>query len=82
MLGDRRNDGHEVRFTGAVIANDEKAFIVGGLAELQLRKHELAEHLRHAVGDDECFDQTTGICGGVGFSELDDRFDRLELNEV
>ena len=82
MLGYGRNDGHEVRLAGSVIADDENAFVVRGLAELQLRKHELAEQLGHAVGNDERLDQATRICGGVGFSELDDRFNGLELNEV
>ncbi len=41
-----------------------------------------AIHTSHSVGYDECFDQTTGICCGVGFPELDDRFNWLELNEV
>ena len=72
MLGDRRDDGHKMRLARTVIADDKNALVVGWLAELQLGKHELAEQISHSVGDDECFDQTTGICGGVGFPELND----------
>ena len=53
-----------------------------GLVELQLREDQVAELLGHAVGDDEGLDQATRLRCGVGLPELDDRLDRLELNEV
>ena len=54
MLGYSRDDGHQVGLTCSVISDDENAFVVCGLAELQLRKHKLAEQFGHAVGYDEC----------------------------
>ena len=54
MLGNRRDNRHKMRFTRSLVADDEKALIVGRLAELQLRKHELAEHIGHSVGNNGC----------------------------
>ena len=36
-LGDRGDDGHEVRLARAVVADDEEALVVGRLVELELR---------------------------------------------
>jgi hypothetical protein len=82
MLGDSRYDGHQVRFTCSIVAHDENALVVCGLAELQLREDEIAEHFSHSVRDDKCLDQSARIRGRVGLSELDNGFNWLELNEL
>ena len=46
VLGHRRDDGHEVRLTGAVVADDQEPLVVAGLVELQLREDQLARAAR------------------------------------
>jgi Arc/MetJ family transcription regulator len=82
MLRDGGDDGHEVRLTGAVVADDEEALVVGRRLELKLREHQVRELLAHPVGDDEGLDKATGTGRAIGFAELNDGLDGVELDEV
>jgi hypothetical protein len=71
-----------VRFTGAVVADDQDALVVDGHVERELRDHHLGETLRHLVGDDIGRDELLSLVRAIGVEQLDDRLDRLELDEI
>jgi len=41
VLGDAGDHRHQVRLTRAVVTNDKKRFVIGGLIELQVRENDL-----------------------------------------
>jgi hypothetical protein len=71
-----------VRFTGAVVADDQDAFVVDGHVERELRDHHLGEAVRHLVGEDVGRDELLSLVRAIGVEQLDDRLDRLELDEI
>ena len=82
VFRDQREHRHQVRFAGAVVANDEHALVVDGDVERELRDHHLGEALRHLVGDDIGRDELLSLVRAIGVEQLDDRLDRLELDEI
>ena len=77
-----RDDGHEVRFSGAVVADHQQTLVVHGPIELKLWKNESDQSFGHLPGDDIGLDQPPGYVGFVGFPQLDDGFDWIELDQV
>jgi len=82
VLGDRRDNSHQVRLASAIVADDEESFVVDRSLELELREYEVRELFAHPAGDDEGLDEATGAGKAVCFAELNDGFDGIELNEV
>ena len=82
MLRDGGDHGHEVRLAGAVVADDEEALVVRRRLELKLGEHEVRELLAHPIGDDEGLDEATSTGLAVGFAELNDGLDGVELDDV
>ena len=82
VFRDQREHRHQVRFTGAVVADDQDALVVDGHVERELRDHHLGEALRHLVGDDVGRDELLPLVRTIGVEQLDDRLDRLELDEI
>jgi len=74
--------GHEMRFTGAVVAYDHKPFVVRRLVKLKLRDDDVDQLLGHILGDDIGPDKLPGGTDLIGVSQLDHRFNRLELDQV
>jgi hypothetical protein len=70
-----------MRLASAVFPNDQKSFVVDRFRELKLWKYEVAQRFRHALRDDERFNETTGFGRRIGFTKLDYRFYRLELDD-
>ncbi|MCG3137503.1 MAG: hypothetical protein HJJLKODD_01349 [Phycisphaerae bacterium] len=58
--------GHEVRFTGAIVAHDQQPLVVHGLVELKLRNDQTDQLLGHLLGDDIGLDKLSGSSGLVG----------------
>ena len=52
MLGDAGDHRHQVRLTGAVVANDKQPFVISWLIKLQIRDDNLGQPFRHLFGDD------------------------------
>jgi hypothetical protein len=71
-----------VRLTRAVVADHQNALVVDRLVERELRNHLLGDPLGHVVGDDIGRDELLGFVRPIGVEQLDDRFDRLELDEI
>ncbi|MNL09362.1 hypothetical protein D3C87_1301210 [compost metagenome] len=82
VLGHQRQHRHQVRLTGAVVADDEHALVIDRFVEAELGHHQLGDALGHVVGDDEGGDELLGFVRAVGIEQLDDGFDLLELNQV
>jgi len=82
VLGDGRNQRHQVRLAGPVVADDEETFVVRRLVEPQLLEHQVDELVRHPLRDDEGLDQAAGVAPTIRLPELDHRLDGLEVDEV
>ena len=61
-----RDHGHEVRFTGAVVAYDQQPLVVHGLVELKLGNDQADQLLGHLRGDHVGLDKLSGSGGLVG----------------
>ena len=82
VLGDKRKHRHQVRLTGPVVADDQDAHVVHRLVERQLGDHQLRDPRGHVVGNDVGRNQLLRFIRVVGVQKLNDRFNRLELNEI
>ena len=82
VFGQGGDHGHEVRLTGAVVADDQQPLVVHGLVELKLRNDEVDQLLGHLLGDDVGLDKLPGSSGLVGVPQLNHGFDRLELDQI
>jgi hypothetical protein len=71
-----------VRLSRAVVPDDEDALVVVRSIELELREHEVDQLLRHLLGDDVVRHQPLRLAGLVSIPQLNDRLDRLELDQV
>jgi hypothetical protein len=81
VLGECRDDRHEVRLAGPVVADDKDAFGVE-VREVQVRSDDIRELACHRVADDVGTDKTFGLVRLVGVAQLDDRLDRIELDQL
>ncbi len=59
---------HEVRLTGAVVADDQQPLVVHGLVELKLRNNQTGQLFGHLLGDDIGLHKLSGVSGLVGVS--------------
>ncbi len=82
VFGQGGDHGHEVRLTGAVVADDQQALVVHGLVELKLRNDEVDQLLGHLLGDDIGLDKLPGGSRLVGVPQLNHGLDGLELDQV
>ena len=82
VFGQGGDHGHEVRLTGAVVADDQQPLVVHGLVELKLRNDQVDQLLGHLLGDDVGLDKLPGSSGLVGVPQLDHGLDGLELDQV
>lgn len=81
VFRDGRDDGHEVRFAGAVVADDEQPAVVLGRGILQLRNHDVAKTVGHRIRDDVGGDVFPGLGALAALPQFDDRLDGLELDQ-
>jgi len=65
MFGQPGDERQQVALTCAVIADDENALVVGGRVELQVRDHEVAQLLGHALRDHKRLDELPHGIGRV-----------------
>lgn len=72
ILGHQRQHRHQVRLTGAVVADDQHALVIDRVVETELRNHELGDPLGHVVGDDVCRDELLGLVRAPGIEQLND----------
>ena len=82
VLGKAGDHRHEVGLTGAVVADDQQALVVGGLVELELGNDQTHQLLRHLLGNDVGLDKLPGRSRFVGVPQLDHGLDGLELDQV
>jgi hypothetical protein len=82
VLGNQGEHRHQVRLAGAVVADHQYAHVVDGLVEGDLRDHLPGDPLGHVIRHDVGRDELPGLVRPIGVEQLDDRFDRFELNEV
>ena len=82
VLGDQGQHRHQVRLTRAVVADHQHPHVVDGLVEGDLWNHLLGDPLGHVVGHDVGRDELPGRVRTIGVEQLNDRFDRFELNEI
>ncbi len=60
IFGKGGDHGHEVRLTGAVVADDQQPLVIHGLVELKLRNDQVDQLLGHLLGDDVGLDKLLG----------------------
>ncbi|OPZ70476.1 MAG: hypothetical protein BWY83_01619 [bacterium ADurb.Bin478] len=82
VFSQSRDHGHEVRFTGAIVAYDQQSFIIHWLVELKLRNNQIDQFLGHLLGDDIGLDKLPGGCSFVSIPQLDNRFNGFKLNQI
>ncbi|KFB73441.1 MAG: hypothetical protein AW09_001306 [Candidatus Accumulibacter phosphatis] len=82
VLSHKGQHRHQVRLTGAVVADHQHAHVVDRLVEGKLRNHLLGDPLGHVVRHDIGRDELLRLVRTIGVQQLDDRFDRFELNEI
>jgi len=71
-----------VRLAGAIVANDHQSFVVPGRGKLQLGDDQADQNVGHAVRDDVGANQVRGLALVIGFPQLDDGLDGIELDQV
>ena len=71
-----------MRLTGAVVADNQKAFVVYWLVKLQLRNNKLGEPFGHFFGNDIGVYQGVRGTRFVRVTQLYDRLDRVKLDKV
>ena len=81
-LGHGRDDGHQVRLAGPVVADHQEALVVRRLIELKLGNQHCGDLLGHLVAHHVGGHEPLRSRLVVGVAQLDDRLDRLELNQV
>ena len=74
-----RDDGHQVTFSGAVVADRQDALIIGRLIKLEVREDESRQPFRHLVGNDERGNKLLRLFDLVGMAQLYDRLNGVEL---
>jgi len=72
ILSHQRQHRHQVRLTGAVVADDQHALVIDRVVETELRNHELGDPLGHVVGDDVGRDELLGLVRAPGIEQLND----------
>ena len=71
-----------MRLTGAVVADDQQAFVVDRLVELHLRNDKLREPFGHFLGNDIGVHECVRGARFVRVTQLNDRLNRVELDKV
>ena len=72
VFSHQRQHRHQVRFTGAVVADDQHALVIDRVVETELRNHEFGDPLGHVVGDDVGRDELLGLVRAPGIEQLND----------
>ena len=81
-LSDGRDDGHQVRLAGSVVADDQHPLVVRRPVELQLRDQDGRELVGHRAAHDVGGDQPPRRRFLVRVAELHHRFDRIEPDQI
>lgn len=71
-----------MRFTCAVISDDQKPLIFHGLVKLKLRNGDIYQLLGHFLGDNVRLYKLPGGSRLVGFPELNNGFNGIKLNQL
>ena len=71
-----------MRLSGSVVSDDEHAHVVHGFVQRKLGYQDSSDAFGHVVGKDVGGYQLFGFAGTVGVKKLDDRLDRLELDQI
>jgi len=71
-----------VRLAGTVVTDDQHAFVIDRRIERQLRNNQLFDALGHVIRNNVGRDQFVRCLRPIGVEQLDDRFNRLELDEI
>ena len=71
-----------MRLTCAVVADNQKPFVIRRLLELKLLKNYTLQLLAHAIRDHKGLHQPQGLIIAFSFVELNNRFNRIKLNQV
>ena len=74
--------GHEVRFTGAIVADDQQPHSVGRFIKLQLGDDVSCQSVGHLIGNDVGLDKLTGDGRLIGMVQVDDCFDGVKLDQI
>ena len=82
VFGQQRDHRHQVRLTGAVVADDELGLVVGRLVKLKLVEDDRADAVGHLVGDDVVLDEAKRLVTLICKPQLNDRFDRIKADGV
>ena len=82
VFGQQRDHRHQVRLTGAVVADDELGLVVGRLVKLKLVEDDRADAVGHLVGNDVVLDQAKRLVCLSCKAQLNDRFDRIKADGV
>ena len=82
VFGERRHDRHEVRLAGAVVADNQKALVVGRKIELQLGNGQTHEPFCHLLRNDVGLDELPRRCLFARVTELSDGLYGFELDQV
>lgn len=69
-LGQRSDQRHQVGLAGSVRADDERAQVVAGCVEPEVRDHPVDKLGGHPVRDDVGLDIASGYLDGVGVADL------------
>ena len=80
--GNGRDDAHQVRFTGAVVAHQQDAFVVDDVFQLQLGENLCADELGHVVAHDIALNKFLRLLPVVCAAQNDDGFNGVKLNQV
>ena len=82
VLRQRRDDGHQVRLAGAVVAHHQQPLVVRRPLELQVREGQMRQPFRHFVGHHEGLHQPAGVLGAIRVAQLHHGLDGLELDQL
>ena len=82
LLGYSGDHRQLVRFTCSVVADNQEALVVCRLQELKLLKDHALQLLAHAIRDHKGLHQPQGLFIAFSFVELNNRFNRIKLNQV
>ena len=71
-----------MRFTGAVVADQQDAFVVDDVFQLQLGENLCADELGHVVAHDIALNKFLRLLPVVCAAQNDDGFNGVKLNQV